>query len=145
MNPLAWPGDQTVAQAGYEVGEARYPEQVGSDCGDGPSGDLAWKEVIDELLAIRCLPDDWDGQGSPAPATVLVDRAIALACNLRARGIGAPHRAIAGVSGTVFFEWHDHDGYREIEVSSPDRADYTLIRKGSETPDKSFSFGLPLR
>ena len=41
-------------------------------------------------------------------------------------------RVIAGVNGTVFFEWHGSEGYLEIEVTAPDRAEGRVVRKGSE-------------
>lgn len=145
MIAYAQPDDQIAVSTGYGIEAARPVEQLGFAALDGSSIDPVWTEVIDELLAVRSLRDDWDDQGSRAPARALVDRAIGLAQRLRTCGIEAPHRAVAGVNGTVVLEWHEYDGYREIEVSSPDRAEYTLIRKGSKTVDKSFAFSLPLR
>jgi hypothetical protein len=38
-----------------------------------------WHELIDDLLGLRHLEDDWDGQGAVAPQPALVDGAITLA------------------------------------------------------------------
>lgn len=51
-----------------------------------------WQCIIDELLRIRSLKDDWDGEGSEAPHPALVDGAITLAQTLFG-GTGATLRA----------------------------------------------------
>ena len=62
-----------------------------------------WGERIDELLAVRQLEDDWDGQGTPAPATAVVDSALILALLLRREGIAAPNGVTQGLAGGVHF------------------------------------------
>jgi len=94
---------------------------------------LPWDEVIDELLRIRILKDDWDGEGSPAPEPCIVDGAIAFAQYFVATGISPPHRAHAGVNGTIYFEWYLPQGYREVEVLAPDRAESRSILAGVES------------
>src|SRR4051794_1952575 len=79
-----------------------------------------WSQVIDDLLALRNLENDWDGQGAEAPNPALVDGAITLAQSLRTEGRRPADFAVAGVNGTVVFEWHDSSGYLEIEVTAPD-------------------------
>lgn len=91
-----------------------------------------WSSVIDELLRIRTLDDDWDGEGTEAPHPALVDGAITLAQTLQARGVTPPDRVHAGVNATVYFEWHTPLGYREIEVVSPVEAECRFVRKGSD-------------
>jgi hypothetical protein len=93
---------------------------------------LTWRQVLDELLRIRSLEDDWDGEGTEAPAAELVDGAVALAQDLAAHDWPAADRVIAGVNGTVYFEWHTPLGYQEIEVMSPTDAEYRWVRKGSQ-------------
>src|SRR5688572_25066409 len=82
-----------------------------------------WGRLIDDLLALRRLEDDWDGQGAIAPPVALVDSAITLAQHLRAIGKPPADFAVAGVNGTVMFEWHHPASYVEIEVTAPDRAE----------------------
>jgi hypothetical protein len=100
-----------------------------SDLNAPPS--RAWSDVIDKLLVVRGLADDWDGQGAEAPAPALVDGAIALAQSLQANGLRPADLAVAGVTGTVILEWHDPAGYLELEVAAPDRAEGRWVEKGS--------------
>jgi hypothetical protein len=91
-----------------------------------------WSDVIGELLAVRNLQDDWDGQGAKTVNPALVDGAITLALHLQASGLPPADFAIAGVNGTVFFEWHDPTRFLEIEVTAPDQAEGRSVRKGSD-------------
>jgi hypothetical protein len=77
-----------------------------------------WKSRIDDLLGLRDLEDDWDGQGAPAPDKDLVDAALRLATLLSRSECPLPDRAICGLSGTVIFEWHFDHAYTELEVTS---------------------------
>lgn len=94
-----------------------------------------WHSLIDELLHIRNLEDDWDGEGTEAPHPALVDGAITLAQYLQANGIPSADRVIAGVNGTIYFEWHTPFGYQEIEVLSPMDAECRWVRKGSDVTE----------
>ena len=91
-----------------------------------------WERVIDELLKIRNLQDDWDGEGGIAPLPGMVDFAIALAISDRDRGAPAPDRVHAGVNATVYFEWHSPAGYCELEILSPVDAESRSLRNGSD-------------
>ena len=95
----------------------------------------AWGRRIDDLLRLRSLKDNWDGEGTEAPPTTLVDRAIGLAQTLLKERdwLPPPHRIIAGVNGTIFFEWHASWGYLEIEVLSPLKIEVRLVPKGTNT------------
>jgi hypothetical protein len=104
-----------------------------SDHGSPPS--QTWSQRIDDLLALRHLEDDWDGQGAEAPHPALVDGAITLAQSIQAKGKVAADRVIAGVNGTIIFEWHSPAGYVEIEVTAPDQAEVRWIRKGSDVAE----------
>jgi hypothetical protein len=90
-----------------------------------------WGQLIDELLRIRNLQDDWDGEGTEAPHPALVDGAITLAQTLEAGGYPPAERVIASVNGTIYFEWHAPQGYQEIEVTSPLDAEYRWVPTGS--------------
>jgi sulfur carrier protein ThiS len=94
-----------------------------------------WHSLIDQLLRIRNLQDDWDGEGTEAPHPALVDRAITLAQYLQANGFPPAERVIAGVNGTIYFEWHTPLGYQEIEVLSPMDAECRWVRKGSNVTE----------
>jgi hypothetical protein len=99
------------------------------------ASEQTWSPLIDELLRIRNLKDDWDGEGTEAPHPALVDGAITLAQCLQANGIPPAHRVIAGVNGTIYFEWHTRLEYQEIEVTSPVDAECRRVWKDSDTTE----------
>jgi hypothetical protein len=106
---------------------------VGSYAGQ-PAGTEGWDDRIDDLLAIRALTKDWDGQGADAPPVELVDSALVLALLLRRDGVATPTRIVAGVNGTVIFEWQwDAGNYTEVEVTEPYQADMLLMTPGQPT------------
>lgn len=87
---------------------------------DSDGENAKWSAWIDELLAIRQLEDDWDGQGAPAPATDVVDSSLILALLLRREGIAAPNLVTQGLSGGVHFDWLPGGGkYVELRVTKP--------------------------
>lgn len=84
-----------------------------------------WDREFDNLLRIRQLPDDWDGQGAPAPSTELVDSALVLALHLRQSSLPAPDRIVPGVAGTIVMEWQTKRGRcLELEVVEPYLAEW---------------------
>ncbi|GEM_PF-3276861 len=100
--------------------------------GDELPNSRTWADLIDELLAVRNLDDDWDGQGAQRPSPALVDGAIRFAQDFRTQGIDPADRVVASVNGTVYFEWHRPGGYVEIEVTAPDLAEARSVATGSE-------------
>lgn len=101
------------------------------ECADVvPARPDVWSQRMNELLAIRALDEDWDGQGAKAPSTVLLDSAVQLAELLRQRGIDPPCRIVPGVNGTVIFEWQQDATYREMEVIQPGRAEILEMSPG---------------
>jgi hypothetical protein len=96
-----------------------------------------WRELIDDLLGIRHLEDDWDGQGAEAPNPALVDGAIKLSLALQQRGVAPATRAIAGLGGTVYLEWQTPLTYCEIEVLSPLEAECRFLRTGAKSAEVS--------
>ncbi len=111
---IGWGTRTPVASEAVELPRATTSGRMASD---------DWPERIDELLAIRQLEDDWDGQGTPAPATQVVDSALILALLLRREGIAAPNAVTQGLSGGVHFDWQPADGrYIELQVTIPNSA-----------------------
>jgi hypothetical protein len=91
-----------------------------------------WSELIDSLLAMYQLTDDWDGQGAKAPPKDLVRAALLLAQDYQSKFFASADRCIAGVNGTIFFEWHGNAGdYMEIEVVTPQHAEVRLVKNNS--------------
>lgn len=93
----------------------------------------SWGDLIDELLHMRKFPDNWDGEGSPAPLTNLIDGATKLAQTLERRGVAPAQRVAASVNGTVIFEWFTPRGYCEIEVTAATDAELRWLPTGSST------------
>lgn len=88
-----------------------------------PTG-AVWDDRINSLFAIRQLEDNWDGQGSPAPAVGVVDGALVFALLLRRDGAEPPTGVVQGIDGEVVFDWQTPDGkYVEVEVTGPYAAD----------------------
>jgi hypothetical protein len=102
----------------------------------------AWEQLIDKLISIRFLQEDWDGQGSVAPDPDAVAGATKLALILKAQEYPSADRVTASVNGTVVFEWHTTEGYQEIEVTSPIDAESRWVAKGSRAAEvTAFSIG----
>lgn len=95
----------------------------------------AWDRLIDRLIAIRFLPEDWDGEGSIAPDPGAVGGATKLAIILKGDEYPPADRVIASVNGTVVFEWHSEEGYQEIEVASPIDAELRWVASGSRVAE----------
>ena len=77
-----------------------------------------WFEARASLDAAEKLGDDWDGQGAPAVHKDAVAWARKAAQCMAACGFTAPDRVVAGVGGTIHFEWRDAAGhYFEVEAS----------------------------
>lgn len=91
-----------------------------------------WVDRIDDLLGIRNLKDDWDGEETAAPHPSLVDGAITLCQSLQSSGFPPPDRVHASVNETIFLEWHTPSGYREIEVLSPIEAECRWVPRGAD-------------
>lgn len=93
--------------------------------------DAEWTTAIEKLRSLYSLEEDWDGQGAVAPTPAVVDTAIRLAKQLQDDEKVCPLFAIAGVDGTVVFEWHLPAGFLQIEVMTPDCAEQRWVPKGA--------------
>ena len=93
-----------------------------------------WKTCIFSLLDIRELEDDWDGQGTPAPSTDLVDSATILAILLRRRDVLPPKFAYQTLSGGVLLDWPLPDkAMITVEVTRPYEAEVIWYSGEGET------------
>lgn len=98
--------------------------------------EVRWSRCIDELLRVRRLEDDWDGQGSPAPEPALVDSAILFAKLYQERGEIPPDFTLGSVNGTIIFEWHLPSEFVEVEVVSVDRVEKRRVRRDSDVAEE---------
>ena len=86
-----------------------------------------WTDLIDDLLGLRSLENDWDGQGSIAPDRDLVDSAIKLAHLLRDSQKPPAHYATASVAGTIHLEWVGANRSLDFEVIAPGVAEVCQV------------------
>jgi hypothetical protein len=96
-----------------------------------PEASRLWDEVIDSLLRVRKLEDDWDGQGAVAPAVANVDSSIDWVRQMRRYTQAIPPSQVApGVTGEVLLVWQEKSFYLEAEISEPDRVEWMLAVSG---------------
>lgn len=108
-------------------------EEANSSVGDQrAASETMWNDLVDDLLRLHELEDDWDGQGAEAPHPAIIDGAIRLALDSKAESYPPAAWVIAGVNDTVYFEWYFPQGYQEIEVTSPLGAEKRWVAKGSD-------------
>ena len=102
-------------------------ERAAISRGDGRT----WAQVMQVLIALRSLNDDWDGEGSEAPRPAAIAMAAQVAGSLEAHGAPVPTTATATRSGGILFGWEREADYTEIEVVGPDRVEWMVIAPGS--------------
>ena len=90
-----------------------------------------WSKCINALLRLRNLDDDWDGEGSPAPSTANVDRAIEWVQQLRQASPDARlPQPVPGTDGEVVLVWHQGPYYLQAEICKPYRFEWMLTCPG---------------
>jgi hypothetical protein len=99
-----------------------------------------WDHIMDDLLGMRALQNDWDGMGAEAPSSQLVDSTLRFAQTLRRRGYPCPSRVGAGPNGTVLFEWQLVQMYLEAEITEPRLAEWMQIVPGQPPRHWEVSF-----
>lgn len=106
--------------------------QEGLTTSDASHIDKQWAMRIEDLLRIRLLRDNWDGEDAPAPAPEVIDSVLELFPLLRTQAeLPPPNRIVPSREGGIVIEWQfDPDHYLEAECSEPYRAEWML-----EIPD----------
>ena len=90
-----------------------------------------WEPAVLKLVEFQHLGDNWDGLGALAPSRELLESAIGLAYRFLDNGVDPPDCVVAGLEGSIMFEWHDPDGtYTEVEVVRPLYAEVMMIESG---------------
>lgn len=85
---------------------------------------LGW---LRDLETVGSYGDDWDGQGSVAPAPALVRFAQQLIYQLCAQErMMPPERVVASPRGGLVLEWRHPEGYVEAEIEEPGRVEWML-------------------
>lgn len=99
-----------------------------------------WDQIVDDLLGMRALQNDWDGMGAEAPSSELVESSLRFAQTLRCKGFPCPSRVGAGPNGTVLFEWQLEPMYLEAEITQPGLAEWMQIVPGQPPRHWEISF-----
>lgn len=84
--------------------------------------DQEWGIIIEKLTSFENLEVDWDGNQAIPPDKLMIEMAQQLAVQLQGCAYPAPVRVVAGVNGTISFEYPG-DPIEEIEVVTPTRAE----------------------
>ena len=103
-----------------------------------------WDRRLEDLLSIRSLRDDWDGDGAEAPIPELMDTAIALLGWFRRSGhFPVPSRIVPSPNGTVVIEWESPDMYLEAEITTPSTVEWMEQKEGQEPQHYFIDVGQP--
>lgn len=95
--------------------------------------DPRWRELIDELLRIRTLEEDWDGDGAARPRSELVDTAIAWIqrmTQIDPRAI-PPSYVSAAPGGEIVLVWQTEGFHLEAEVVEPNEVEWMTCEDGT--------------
>jgi hypothetical protein len=92
-----------------------------------------WEPAVQKIFGFQHLGDDWDGLGARAPSHELLESAVGLAYVFYEKGVDPPHGVVAGLDGSVNFEWQYPDGtIVEVEIDRPFHAEAMMIEPGRE-------------
>jgi hypothetical protein len=88
---------------------------------------VPWDHILDELLRLRRLDNDWDGQGARALDPSNVDQAIAWVNEMRRwnRALPPTH-VLPGTLGEVVLEWRLDSFHLIAEISTSSRIEWLL-------------------
>lgn len=103
---------------------AEKPTNDGSDAG-------TWQPTIRRIVDFQNLGNNWDGLGAEAPSPEVLQSAIGLAYCFMENGLSPPDAVVAGLDGSVSFEWQPADGsFIEVLVDAPLHAEGMIIEPG---------------
>jgi hypothetical protein len=88
------------------------------------------KKAIDELLELRRLGADWDGEGAVAPIPELVDGAIDFVAQ---RIYTPPSRVVPINDGRIAVEWYQDGCFVSLRVESPYRGRQMFVKPDGST------------
>lgn len=89
--------------------------------------DAEWDRILNELIRLRDLEDDWDGQGSLVLGRDNVEAALRWINEMRRwRQALPPSCAVPGTAGEVVFEWRGDAFQLAAEISTPEKIEWLL-------------------
>ena len=89
--------------------------------------DSQWERILSDLVRLRDLEDDWDGQGSLPPDRNNVDAARCWINDMRGWHQALPPRSVfPGTAGEVVLEWRGDAFQLAAEISTPEKVEWLL-------------------
>lgn len=89
----------------------------------------AWNRIVEEIIRLRSLPHDWDGQGAVGPDPANVDAAMAWVRRMRDQDNSiAPSWIVPGVTGEIVLEWRSDLFHLIAEIRRPDLVEWMLTQ-----------------
>jgi hypothetical protein len=92
--------------------------------------DRLLKKTVDDLLELRRLGNDWDGEGAIGPVPEIVDSAIDL---INANKYGPPSRVVPVNDGRVSMEWYANGYFWSLRVDRPGHGRVMLVKPDGTT------------
>lgn len=84
------------------------------------------KNAVGELLELRGLGDDWDGEGAIRPTPAIIDSAIHLLN--RSPSFAAASRVIPLKDGRIAIEWYEAGNFWNLRVDGPGRGRLMTVK-----------------
>ncbi len=84
---------------------------------------------LEQLEAMRTVPENWDGYGGAAPRPELIDAAVRF-LHLVARSGPLPEPFVSPTrTGGVLFEWQQGPHQLEVEIDSRDQGSFAYLNQ----------------
>ncbi len=99
--------------------------------GKSAAREAQWDSLCDQMVRLRDLPLDWDGQGSLAPDRENVEQASRWLADTRRWPRSVPPTCVTpGTSGEIAVEWRQNAFQLIAEIAAPDRVAWLLNLPG---------------
>lgn len=97
--------------------------------------DAGWEPLVDQLLRVYTLEDDWDGAGAAAPDKRCIEAALNWIREMAKSSETAVPPSYVSVSpgGELLLAWQTDSEYLEAEVVSPTEVEWMYCVDGSPT------------
>jgi hypothetical protein len=84
---------------------------------------------LEQLEAMRKVPENWDGYGGAAPRSELIDAAITFYRRLQSQShLDSPYVTPTRIGGVLFF-WEQGPHQLEVEIFAPDRGEFLYLNQ----------------
>lgn len=110
---------------------------VASTISSEPSGGAStetnaqWERILSDVVRLRDLEHDWDGQGSLPLDRNNMDAVVAWIIDMRCWSQALPPRCVSpGTAGEVVLEWRGDEFQLAAEVNTPEKVEWLLSVPG---------------